>query len=172
MLSDALGDWLKDESPESKVYAVTLKDRSAITMGGRHPDDAYWYDAATGWFVTSTYYRESLPDWVREFNEDALVDTYYSKMWTRLLKEEAYSASREDAFPEEFDGVHITFPHRIDLLIDSTAWWAADDDSKPLARYPAQYYDELKRTPWADEVTFAFVERLIKNEEIGKDDIR
>ncbi len=171
MLHDALGDWLKDESPESKVYAVTLKDRSAITMGGRHPDDAYWYDAATGWFVTSTYYRSSLPDWVRDFNEDALVDTYHSKRWTRLLKEEAYSASREDGFPAEADGVHITFPHRIDQLIDSTAWWAADDDSRPLARYPAQYYDEFKRTPWADEVTFAFVERLIKNEEIGKDDI-
>jgi hypothetical protein len=86
------------------------------------------------------------------------------------LPEEAYSASREDGFPAEFDGVHITFPHRIDLLIDSTAWWATEG-SQPLARYPAQYYDQLKRTPFADEVAFAFVERLIKKEEIGKDDV-
>jgi predicted AlkP superfamily pyrophosphatase or phosphodiesterase len=170
MLRDALGDWVKRDSPESKVYAVTLKDRSAITLGGRRPDDAYWYDTETGRFITSTYYQDSTPKWVHEFNEDALVDTYYSKMWTRLLPEEAYSASREDGFEAESDGVHITFPHKASVLVDSTEWRATEDNGY-LARYPAVYYDELKRTPFADEVTFAFAERLMVNEELGKDDV-
>ena len=172
MMHDAVGDWLKRHSSGSKVYAVALKDRAAITMGGRRPDGVYWYDAETGRFVTSTYYRDSVPGWVRAFNDSALVDSYFTKEWTRLLPEEAYSASREDDFPEESDGVHITFPHRFDDLIDSSAerdW--EEEGSTPQPRYSVAYYDEVKWTPFGDELTFAFIERMIVTEEIGKDDV-
>ncbi len=172
MTRDAVGDWLKRHSPGSKVYAVALKDRSAITMGGRRPDGVYWYDAETGRFVTSTYYRDSVPGWVRAFNDSALVDSYFTKKWTRLLPEEAYSASREDGFPEESDGVHITFPHRLDVLIDSSAERDREaEGSTPRPRYPVAYYDEVKWTPFGDELTLAFIERMIVTEEIGKDDV-
>jgi len=172
MMRDAVGDWLKRHSPGSKVYAVALKDRAAITMGGRRPDGVYWYDAETGRFVTSTYYRDSVPGWVRAFNDAALVDSYYTKEWTRLLPEEAYSASREDSFPEESDGVHITFPHRFDILMDSSAEADGETEgSAPRLRYPVAYYNEVKWTPFGDELTFAFIERMIVTEEIGKDDV-
>ncbi len=172
MMREAVGDWLKGHSSGSKVYAVALKDRAAITMGGRRPDGVYWYDAETGRFVTSTYYRDSVPGWVRAFNDSALVDSYFTKEWTRLLPEEAYSASREDGFPEESDGVHITFPHRFDDLIDSSAERDGEvKGSVPRPRYSMAYYDEVKWTPFGDELTFAFIERMIVTEEIGKDDV-
>lgn len=170
MLRDAVGDWLKGRSPASKVHSVTLKDRSAITMGGRQPDGVYWYDTGTGRFTTSTYYRDSLPPWITEFNDMALVDSYFHEAWTHLLPESAYTASREDSFPAEDEDVWSVFPHRIDVFVDTTAErvWG---DSTLTPRYPALYYDELKRTPFADELAFAFVERMIEAEEIGKDDV-
>lgn len=43
-----LGDWLKAASPSSRVFSVAGKDRSAIMMGGHHPDGAYWFDGKQG----------------------------------------------------------------------------------------------------------------------------
>ena len=170
MTHDALGDWLKRGSPTSKVFSVTLKDRASITLGGQRPDDVYWYDSATGRYITSTYYRDTMPGWVRAFNDSAFADSYFTKPWTRILPEEEYTASREDAFVAETDGVLISFPHRFADRIDTTAGWNPGDASLGT-RYPAAYYDELKRTPFADELTFAFVKRMVVSEEIGQDDV-
>jgi hypothetical protein len=167
MQRDALGDWLKRDSRESKVFSVTLKDRSAITIGGDRPDGVYWYDSDAGRFITSEYYRETVPDWVREFNDAKLADEYATQEWTRLLPEEAYRASREDNFSFENDGIDVTFPHRFDITVED----AADPADLTRPRYPAWYYNELKRTPFADELAFAFIERLIVNEQLGADDV-
>ena len=51
-----MGDILKRDSPQSKVVGVSMKDRSAILMGGRRADAAYWFENEGGNFITSTYY--------------------------------------------------------------------------------------------------------------------
>ncbi len=43
-----LGDWLKAASPANRVFSVAGKDRSAIMMGGHHPDGAFWFDGKQG----------------------------------------------------------------------------------------------------------------------------
>lgn len=43
-----LGDWLKSVSPQSRVYAVSGKDRGAITLNGHRGDGAFWYTAGFG----------------------------------------------------------------------------------------------------------------------------
>ncbi|CAN5266930.1 alkaline phosphatase PhoY [soil metagenome] len=43
-----LPDWLKATSPESRVYAVSGKDRGAINLAGHHPDGAYWIKEGFG----------------------------------------------------------------------------------------------------------------------------
>jgi predicted AlkP superfamily pyrophosphatase or phosphodiesterase len=67
MQGPTLADGLKAVSPESRVFAVSSKDRSAITMGGRKADVALWFDRMKGEFVTSAYYRR--PAWLGAFNE-------------------------------------------------------------------------------------------------------
>jgi len=37
-----LGDWLKAKSPESRVYAVSGKDRGAINLAGHRGDGVFW----------------------------------------------------------------------------------------------------------------------------------
>ena len=44
---------------QSKVISISLKDRAAILPGGHTADGAYWFDAETGNFITSTYYRKA-----------------------------------------------------------------------------------------------------------------
>jgi len=54
----------------SRVFGVALKDRAAILSTGHGASGAYWYDLKSGsGFVTSKYYRETLPEWVLAFNK-------------------------------------------------------------------------------------------------------
>ena len=53
---------------QAKVFGVSLKDRSAILPAGYSANGAYWIDAASGAFITSSYYVNALPDWVTAFN--------------------------------------------------------------------------------------------------------
>lgn len=64
---DALGDRVKEHDPRSRVFALALKDRASILMGGRRADAAYWFDRDLPGFVSSTYYRFN-PE-VLAFNE-------------------------------------------------------------------------------------------------------
>ncbi len=43
-----LADWLKTASPQSRVYAVSGKDRGAINLNGHLGDGAFWYTVGFG----------------------------------------------------------------------------------------------------------------------------
>ncbi len=43
-----LGEWMKTANPASRVYAVSGKDRAAITMAGHNPDGVFWWDDDRG----------------------------------------------------------------------------------------------------------------------------
>ncbi len=82
LLSDTLGDELKlATGGKARVFAISLKDRAAILPGGFAADGAYWIDSKTGAWITSTYYRPDLPDWVRNFNSSRP-----GKFWNREWK--------------------------------------------------------------------------------------
>jgi hypothetical protein len=53
---------------KSLVFGVALKDRAAILSTGHGANGAYWFDSGGTGFVTSTYYRPLLPEWVTAFN--------------------------------------------------------------------------------------------------------
>ena len=43
LVASTLGDWLKQQNPQSRVVAVSGKDRASITMAGHHADGVFWY---------------------------------------------------------------------------------------------------------------------------------
>lgn len=55
---------------KSKVIGVSLKDRGSIIPAGHHPDGAYWYDGATGNFITSNYYIKIIAQMGRGFQHE------------------------------------------------------------------------------------------------------
>ena len=90
LLASTVGDELKRVEPESKVIGVSIKDRSAILPGGHMADGAYWYEADLQSWVTSSYYCEELPGWVKELNGEKPARRYAGVSW---LPVDAKSAS-------------------------------------------------------------------------------
>jgi predicted AlkP superfamily pyrophosphatase or phosphodiesterase len=80
--SSTLGDELKLATQgKSHVFGISLKDRAAILPAGFSGDGAYWIDKNTGVWITSTYYRNELPPWVKSFNDAKRAEKYLNKEW-------------------------------------------------------------------------------------------
>lgn len=82
LLVSTIGDELKMAGGgKSKVIGISLKDRSAILPAGHMANGAYWFDAKSGNFVSSTFYFDKLPDWVRDFNAARPADRFKGATW-------------------------------------------------------------------------------------------
>jgi predicted AlkP superfamily pyrophosphatase or phosphodiesterase len=122
-----LTDWLRSKNPRTRALSVSGKDRGAILPIGRDAQNVFWF-AVPGVFTTSTYYADTLPDWVRRFNVRRLADSMMIRPWTLLMPESAYA--EPDSVPEEAAGRDFRFPHV-----------AANDPDWGLSATP--FYDEL-----------------------------
>jgi predicted AlkP superfamily pyrophosphatase or phosphodiesterase len=150
-----VGDLLKKASPASRVVGVSLKDRSAILMAGPRADAAYWYEPKAGRFGSSTYYMPALPPWLEAWNREGKVDALRGALWTRLLSDEALY--RRHAGPDdvrgEWDTLDTIFPHRIRGVPPS-----------------AEFYEDVRRTPFADELTLEAALLAAQNHDLGTDE--
>ena len=82
LLSDTLGDELKlATGGKARVFSISLKDRAAVLPGGFAADGAYWIDPKSGAWITSTYYRDDLPEWVRNFNSSHRAEKFWNREW-------------------------------------------------------------------------------------------
>ena len=81
LLQSTLGDELKASGKGGKVIGISIKDRSAILPAGHSADAAYWFDSASGNFVSSTFYLATLPPWVAETNQHHPADKYAAHEW-------------------------------------------------------------------------------------------
>ena len=71
----------RSKAPNPEPIGVSIKDRAAILPAGHMADGAYWYDSASGNWVTSTYYRPALPDWVRKINDAHPAQQFANAKW-------------------------------------------------------------------------------------------
>jgi predicted AlkP superfamily pyrophosphatase or phosphodiesterase len=153
-LGFTIGDVLKSRTPHSRVVGISGKDRSAILMGGLRADAAYWFENSGGNFITSSFYMDEAPAWLAEWNSRRSVDRFAGQPWGRLLEDSAvyerYAGA--DAVEGEWDRIDTAFPHVF--------------TAKPPQ---AQYYVDLRRTPFLDDITFDFALEAIKHYELGGD---
>jgi predicted AlkP superfamily pyrophosphatase or phosphodiesterase len=84
LLVSTLPDELKMAKRSGKVIGISMKDRSAILPVGHTADAAYWFDADSSNFVSSTYYMSKLPDWVRKMNDARPAWKYAGMQWTAV----------------------------------------------------------------------------------------
>lgn len=154
LLTFTVGDVLKATNPRTRVVGVSAKDRSAILMAGRRGDAAYWFENDGGNFITSTYYMDAPPAWLGEWNRRRSVDRFATGRWDRLVSDTALydTYGGKDAVEGERDRKDITFPH---------LFTAKPPDS--------QYYVELRRTPFVDEVVYDFALEAMKQHHLGSD---
>jgi hypothetical protein len=81
LLADTFPDELRLAGLASKVIGISIKDRSSILPAGHMADAAYWFDPNTNHFVTSSYYMQQLPDWVKATNDGRPVAKYQGVSW-------------------------------------------------------------------------------------------
>ncbi|MEJ1972828.1 MAG: alkaline phosphatase family protein [Lacunisphaera sp.] len=156
LLGVTVGDRLKARyGGSAKVFGVADKDRAAILMSGSKADGAYWTEE--GGFVTSTYYRLALPDWLAQFNAERGAARHFGQVWDRLLDPAVYDRVQgPDDAPGEAaeDGLPVTFPKKI-------------DGGKP--QLTNAYFDAFDHTPWDNDLVEDMVERLVAHEHLGED---
>src|SRR5215469_12460044 len=105
LMADTLGDELKLATQGSaRVFGISLKDRSAILPAGFSGDAAYWIEPKSGAWITSTYYRDSLPQWVKDFNSSRP-----QKYWDREWKDSQGRILASTAKRQERDGSEASF---------------------------------------------------------------
>ena len=105
-----------------KTIAISLKDRGAVLPGGHTANAAYWfYGMDEGNWITSTFYMQSLPKWVQDFNNGNTAESY-KKVWTTLKDIDTYIESGPDnnTYEGMFNGESTpVFPHDLPKLWDA-----------------------------------------------------
>ena len=85
LLTTTIGDELRLATNfRSKVIGIALKDRASILPAGHTANGAYWFDSKTGDWITSGYYMNNLPGWVKRFRFPKIVDSFYKEGWKTL----------------------------------------------------------------------------------------
>lgn len=160
LLSETVADVLKQSHPRSKVFGLSLKDRSAILPTGKKPDGAFWFD---GRFVTSTYYTDKLdrsyPDWMNVFRMPNRADNWFGKDWVRSRPDIDYSRySGPDAAAGEGAGTKqgALFPH---------------PTTGGLRAPGKEYYDALANSPFGNDLLLEAVRQCVISEKLGLDDV-
>ncbi len=85
----------------SRVIGVSLKDRASILPAGHMPSGSFWFDDASGKFITSTYYMTQLPDWIVKFDDQNEPEKLTAKRWNTLYPIKTYTVSSADDVPWE-----------------------------------------------------------------------
>ncbi len=80
MLTTTFADELKLFSDESKVIGISLKDRGAILPAGHAANGAYWMSSDGKW-ITSSFYMESLPDYIQTINDNNTASSFLKGEW-------------------------------------------------------------------------------------------
>jgi Type I phosphodiesterase / nucleotide pyrophosphatase len=149
-----VGDQLKLRfGANAKVFAVSNKDRSAILLGGKLADSAYWDES--GAFVTSRYYRDALPAWVEAFNAEHRAEKAFGSTWERLLDSAIYDAVQgpDDAPGESAEyGLTRVFPKKID---------------GGAAALSPNFYTAFENAPASAVMLGEFVQAAVHDEKLG-----
>ncbi|NNJ87877.1 MAG: alkaline phosphatase family protein, partial [Eudoraea sp.] len=142
---------------KGKVIALALKDRGAVLPGGHMANAAYWFNGGMeGHWITSSYYMEELPKWVRNFNKTNPGEKYKTEWDTQKDISTYVESGTDDNMYEGLFGGELApvFPHDLPKI------W--DDNSQ---------FDILKGTPYGNSLTADFALAALDGEALGEDDI-
>jgi len=138
-----------------KTIGVSIKDRGSILPAGHTANAAYWFHGSDeGKWITSSFYMEELPQWVKDFNDSDKVEAYL-KPWTTLHDIESYNESGSDKnnFEGGFRGKEdATFPYDLEELSEENGG-----------------FDIIENSAYGNDITLEFALAAIKAEELGQD---
>jgi len=162
LMASTITDELKKISNfKSKVISVSIKDRGAILPGGKSADGVYWHDweSSPGYFVSSSFYMETLPNWVNKFNQQEKSDAYLNETWNTLYPIETYTLSTPDdtTYEPSLGGkISPTFPYNFKTM-------------RETYRDMGSEFQLLWISPKGNTLLTEFAITAIQEEKLGKD---
>jgi hypothetical protein len=112
-----------------------MKARSAITLGGHHPDAVTWFDTGKGEWLTSNAYTLAGVPFVRRFVDANKVTRYFGRAWEKSMPESAYKFVDDDPVEKPVAGWSPAFPHEL------------KGEGKPEGRF----FEHWRDSPFADD---------------------
>ena len=159
MKASTLGEWLKAANPASRTFAVSGKDRGAITMAGHGADGTFWWDDSVGGFTTyvpagTTAEARLAP--VAAYNK-ALFAAWLKKApgWTPLDKRCNFGRG-----PHTYGG--LTIDHEV-----PPAGWTAPPPGVSFAA-DADFRKWFRATPNYDQLALDLAAQLIDSQKLGR----
>lgn len=134
-----------------KSFSVSMKDRTAVLMGGKDADRAFWFDKASTQMVSTTTYSEPFPEWARQYPASEVLSHRLSEGWKYSGHRKEYPSG--DSFNREGDVFYAYFPHDLKSIHNTDS-----------ATRPGDYF---WNTPYGDEYVLAFSKRLITHYRLG-----
>lgn len=141
---------------KSKVVGISLEPTSAVLSAGHTANSAYWFDIQEGKFISSTYYMDSLPIWVNEFNNKRIPDSYFEQEWNTLLPINEYSEGLADKndYEQGYNNKSV-FPYEVSSV------------AKIFKK--KEKYKVLNITPFGNNLVKDFGIQSIVNDSLGHD---
>lgn len=140
---------------KGKTIGIALKDRAAILPAGHTANAAYWFQGGKeGNFISSSYYMDELPRWVKKFNKSSKAESYL-KVWNTLYDISTYTESGDD--DNNFEGGYkgkekATFPYDLNKL-----------------KKQNNGFDMVLHSAYGDDLTADFAMAAIEGEKLGQD---
>lgn len=140
-----------------KTIGISIKDRGAIFPAGHTANAAYWFQGEKeGNWISSSFYMNTLPDWVTKFNESGVANSYF-KVWNTLYDINTYTESGDDlnTFETVYNGIETAaFPYDLAVLKEKN-----------------RNFELLKVTPFGNSIITDFVIAALDGEQLGQDNI-
>lgn len=153
LLTSTITDQLRiANNYQGKTIGVAIKDRGAILPAGHTANGAFWFDSKTGNWITSTFYMNDLPQWVKDYNARKRPSELMKQNWHTLLPIEQYTESTADDQPYEAKiagAKKSTFPY-------------------DLAGIAGDAFGILASTPHGNTLTKEIALEALKHENLGK----
>jgi hypothetical protein len=154
---ETIGDvMLRASKGKAKVGSLSIKEHAAVLMAALRAHFAYWFSTSTGNFGTSTYYNDTLPPWVKDFNGKHLGDRWFGKDWTLFRTQLDYAKySGPDDIDAEGTGYSQgrTFPHPM---------------TGGLSKLGSKYYSAVTNSPYGNELLLELVKTAVIAEKMGQ----
>ena len=157
--ASTFSDELKMSNRLSKVFSIGVKESSAILTGGHAADGVYWFDNTTGTWMSSTYYADSLPVWMNDFNAMRHAESYLGGSWSLFKPSEFYDDCLPDSsnFAAGFDTDNY-FPYDLKKIRAKEITGTKNG------------FSLLRETPFINSATTALAIKLLDNEKLGRSD--
>ncbi len=118
----------------------------------------YWFSANPGGFGTSTYYKDTLHAWVKDFNKQAPQDQWFGKDWTTFrpdLESDKANGFNDPMLGGSGYGQGKTFPHAMKGGLDKVG---------------KKFYEAVTISPYGNELLLALAKKAILAEKMGQGD--